>query len=166
MICWVRLRNSTSIWKESRQLWRAFAYTEYFSNCNNRRHEIDNGIFQDRVHQSAKARRSYFAFNLVTQQDRAHLPRKNEGKSRILRYYWAHFNQLLMKDKILRLLNNSDHGATTIFRTIVTKRAWQRMLELSYSSAGGGHFGEQKTVNKLKQRFNWNCMTRDVCDWC
>ena len=58
-----------------------------------------------------------------------------------------------MKDGILKLLNNSDDGATTTFRAIVPKSARQRILELAHSSAGGGRFGIQKTVNKLKQRF-------------
>ena len=71
-----------------------------------------------------------------------------------------------MKDGILGLLNNSDDGGTTTFRAIVPKRARQRILELAHSSAGGGHFGVQKTVNKLKQRFHWNRMTRDARDWC
>ena len=89
-----------------------------------------------------------------------------EGTSRELRYYWARFNELLMKDGILGLLTNSDDGVTTIFRANVTKRARQRILELAHSSARGGRFGVQKTVNKLKQRFHWNRMTRDVRDWC
>ena len=87
------------------------------------------------------------------------------GTSRELRYYWARFNELLMKDGILGLLNNSDVGVTTTFRAIVPKRARQRILELAHSSAGG-HFAVQKTVNKLKQRFHWNRMTRDVRNWC
>ena len=71
-----------------------------------------------------------------------------------------------MKNGILGLLNNSDEGATTTFRAIVPKRDRQRILELAHSSAGGGHFGVQKTLNKLKQRFHWTRMTRDVRDWC
>ena len=59
-----------------------------------------------------------------------------------------------MKDGILGLLNNSDEGVTTTFQKIVSKRARQRILELANSSAKGGHFGVQKTVNKLKQRFH------------
>ena len=89
-----------------------------------------------------------------------------EGPSRELRYYWARFNELLMKDGILGLLNNSDDGVTTTFRSIVPKRARQTILELAHILAGGRHFGIQKTENKLKQRFHWNRMTRNVHDWC
>ena len=46
-----------------------------------------------------------------------------EGTSRELRYYWARFNELLIKDGILGLLYNSDDGVTTTFRAIVPKRA-------------------------------------------
>ena len=89
-----------------------------------------------------------------------------EGTSRELRFYWARFNELLIKDGILGLLNNSDDGVTTTFRAIVPKRARQKILEIAHSSAGGTHFRVQKTVNKPKQRFHWNLMTRDVRDWC
>ena len=67
-----------------------------------------------------------------------------KGTSRELRYYWARFNELLMKDGILGLLNNNDDGVTTTLRAIVSKHARQRILELAHSSAGGGHFGVQK----------------------
>ena len=89
-----------------------------------------------------------------------------EGTSRELRYYWARVNDLLMKDGILGLLNNSDDNVTTIFQAIVPKRSGQRILELAHSSAGGGHFGVKITVNKHEQRFHWNRMTRDVREWC
>ena len=84
---------STLSWKESRHLLRPFAYTEYFRNCNPKQ-EMDNAIFQDIVYQLAKARRSYFAVNRVTQQDRAPRRGRDEGTSRILRYYYAQFNKL------------------------------------------------------------------------
>ena len=77
-----------------------------------------------------------------------------EGTSRELRYYWARLNELLIKDGILGLLNNSDDVVKTTFRAIVPNRARQRILELAHSSAAGGHFGVQKTVNKLKQGFH------------
>ena len=89
-----------------------------------------------------------------------------EGTSRKLRDYWVQFNELLMKAGILGLLYNRDDGVTTTFRAILPKRARQRILELAHSSAREGLFGVQKTVNKLKQRFHWNRMTRDSRDWC
>ena len=89
-----------------------------------------------------------------------------ESTSRELRYYWARFNELLIKDGILGLVYNCDDGATTTFRAFVPKRARQKILKLALSSAGGGHFGVQNTVNKLKQRFHWYRMSRDVRDWC
>ena len=77
-----------------------------------------------------------------------------EGTSRELRYYWGRLNELLIKDEILGCLYNSDDGLTTTFRAIVPKCARQRIFELAHSSAGGGLFGVQKTLNKLKQRFH------------
>ena len=76
-----------------------------------------------------------------------------EGTFRELCYYLARFIELLMNNGIVVLLNNSDDGATTTFRASVPKRARQRILELAHISTDGGHFGVQKTLNKLKQRF-------------
>ena len=42
-----------------------------------------------------------------------------EGSSCELRNYWARFNELLIKDKMFRLLNNSDDCVTTTVRAIV-----------------------------------------------
>ena len=70
-----------------------------------------------------------------------------EVTSRKLRYYWARLNELLIKDRILGLINNSDDGVTTTFRALMPKRARQRILQLAHSSAGEGHFGVQITVN-------------------
>ena len=42
----------------------------------------------------------------------------------------------------------------------------QEILELAHASAEGGHFGFQKTIEKLKQRFHWIYLSKDVNEWC
>ena len=44
-----------------------------------------------------------------------------KGISRELCYYWVRFNELLIKNRILELLNNSTDGASTIYRANVFK---------------------------------------------
>ena len=41
-----------------------------------------------------------------------------KGNSQELRYYWARFNELLMKDGILGSLNNCNDGATLPFEQL------------------------------------------------
>ena len=87
---------------------------------------------------------------LIKWLNKAERPDDDEikGTFRELRYYWARLKELLMKNGILGLLNNSVDGVTTYFRAIITKRARQKILKLAHISVGGGHFKVQKTVTK------------------
>ena len=115
---------------------------------------MHNTISQERVLQLTKA--DAVTSLLLEWLNKAKRPddEEMEGTFHKLRYYSARYDQLLMKDEILKLLNKSDDVATTTFRAIVPKRARQRILELAHSSVGGGHFEVQKTVNKLKATFS------------
>ena len=89
-----------------------------------------------------------------------------EGEGRELRYYWARFDELTIEDGLRGILNPIEDGPNRQFCAIVPQQAKQKILELAHGSSAGGHFGVQKTVDKLKQRFHWNHLTRDVQDWC
>ena len=89
-----------------------------------------------------------------------------KGTGRELSYYWARFDELTIEDGILGILNPIENGLDRRFCAIVPQQAKQEILELAHGSSVGGHFGVQKTVDKLKQRFHWNQLTRDVQDWC
>ena len=79
-----------------------------------------------------------------------------EGASRELRYYWARFDELTIEDGILGILNSIEDGPDRRFCAIVPQQAKQEILEFAHGSSTGKHFRVQKTVEKLKQRFNWN----------
>ena len=89
-----------------------------------------------------------------------------EGVGRELKYYWARFDELAIEDGILGVCNPVEDGPDTQFCAIVPHAAKQEILELAHSSAAGGHFRVQKTIDKLKQRFYWNHLAKDVQDWC
>ena len=87
-----------------------------------------------------------------------------EGVGRDLKYYWARFDELTIEDGIMGVRNPVEDGPDTQFCAIVPHAAKQEILELAHSSAAGGHFGVQKTIDKLKQRFHWNHLAKDVHD--
>ena len=89
-----------------------------------------------------------------------------EGAYRELCYYWAMFDELSIEDGILGILNSIVDGPDRRFCAIVPQQAKQEILELAHGSSAGGHFGVQKTVDKLTQRFHWNQLILDVQDWC
>ena len=89
-----------------------------------------------------------------------------ESMSRDLPYYWVRFDQLLIEDEILGIRVPLGDGPTTQFCAIVVQASRQETVELAHGSAAGGHFGIQNTLDKLRQRFNWTQMSRDVQNWC
>ncbi|XP_025270795.1 uncharacterized protein LOC112639849 [Camponotus floridanus] len=49
---------------------------------------------------------------------------------------------------------------------IVPRRCINRILELAHDSASDGHFGVNKTLEKIRKRFYWATCKHDVEDWC
>ena len=72
-----------------------------------------------------------------------------EGVGRELKYYWVRCDELAIEDGILGVRNPVEDGPDTQFCAIVPQAAKQEILELEHSSAAGGHFGVQKTIDKL-----------------
>ena len=99
---------------------------------------------------------------------KAQRPRQErlEGEAQDLWYYWARFDELAIEDGILCLRTPVGDGPETTLRAVVPRAARQEIIELAHGSAAGGHFGVQKTVDKIKQRFHWLKIAKDVKYWC
>ena len=81
-------------------------------------------------------------------------------------YYWSRFDKLTVEDSILDDLRTPVcDGPETKLRAIVPRAARQEILELAHESRVGGHFGVQKTVAKLRQKFHWLKFAKDVKYW-
>ena len=79
---------------------------------------------------------------------------KMEDADRQLRYYWAKFDEVTIKDGIYGILNPIEDGPNRQFCAIIHEQAKQEIVELLHGFLAGGHFVVQKTVEKLKQRFH------------
>ena len=51
-------------------------------------------------------------------------------------------------------------------KLVVPKAMQEEILENVHAGVGGGHLGEEKTLQKLKERFYWPGKYNDVRDWC
>ena len=89
-----------------------------------------------------------------------------DGAPQELRYYWARFDELSVEDGILGIRTAIDDGPETAFRAVVPRSSRQFILELAHASPAGGHFGVQKTIDKLKQRVHWISIAKSVREWC
>lgn len=80
--------------------------------------------------------------------------------------YWKEWNQLFVEEGVLKrkwLLPNS---RLWYVQTIVPRGMRERLLKESHDNVTGGHLGVKKTLSKLRQRFYWVNMRRDVQEWC
>ena len=89
-----------------------------------------------------------------------------DGATQELRYYWARFDELSIEDGILGIRTAVDDDSKTVFRALVPRSARQYILEQPHASPSGGHFGVQKTIDKLKQRVHWMSIAKSVREWC
>ena len=89
-----------------------------------------------------------------------------EGEPQDLWYYWSRIDELTVENGILCLRTPVGEGPETTLRAIVPRAARQKILELAHGSGVGGHCGVQKTVEKIKLRFHWLKIAKDVNYWC
>ena len=54
----------------------------------------------------------------------------------------------------------------SVDKLIIPKLLQSEILEDLHAGVLGGHLGEEKTLNKLKERFYWPGQYNDVRDWC
>ena len=54
----------------------------------------------------------------------------------------------------------------SVHKLIIPKLLQSEILEGLHAGLLGGHLGEEKTLNKLKERFYWPGQYNDVRDWC
>ena len=76
------------------------------------------------------------------------------------------WEQLLLCNGVL-MRNYYDERRNASFKQIVVPRSLrQEILEELHAGSTGGHLGEEKTLERLKQRFYWPGHFHDVQDWC
>ena len=52
------------------------------------------------------------------------------------------------------------------FQLIVPREHRPRILTALHEGVAGGHLGQEKTFNKIKERFYWPGYRNDTCNWC
>ena len=82
--------------------------------------------------------------------------------SRRLLQIW---DQLFVSKGVLCRQSRGSHGSL-VAQTVVPKILHEEVLTDLHEGALGGHFGVDKTLARLKERFYWPGHYNDVCDWC
>ena len=75
------------------------------------------------------------------------------------------WERLLIEDGMLKRKYEDAQGGTTWIQLVVPKSLRKEIMQELHAGATG-HIGEEKTLNKIKERFYWPGMWQDVKDWC
>ena len=101
-------------------------------------------------------------------------PDWDEGSSRAgtAKVYWSQWDQLGMRDTVLTQHWESKDGQDIKWQVILPFELCETMLEELHRGKGGGNFGINCTLARLKARYYWCGMAGDVraschkCDIC
>jgi len=86
-----------------------------------------------------------------------------EVSFRVYRSYW---DALVLKDGILFKEWRAPNLETSVLQLVVPRNRVREVLEQAHDSPSGGHFGINKTLEKIRKRFYWATCKRDVEEWC
>ncbi|XP_076247766.1 uncharacterized protein LOC143187432 [Calliopsis andreniformis] len=82
------------------------------------------------------------------------------------KFYWTIWDSLEVKDGILYRKWESSCGAKITWLLVVPRKKVTEVLQECHSSPAAGHFGVNKTLAKVRQRFYWITCRQDVVEWC
>ena len=80
--------------------------------------------------------------------------------------YWAQWDMLKLADGVLMRAWESPNGLAVKWLTIVPQCQRKSVMAESHGAVCSGHFGIRKTLSRLRKRFYWVSMRRDVKEWC
>ena len=89
-----------------------------------------------------------------------------QGKDRKFHLLLQQWNQLYIQQGLLFRHYEDCHGEEKWAQLVVPLVLQKEILHDLHSGAVGGHLGEDKTINRLQERFYWPGHTEDVHKWC
>jgi len=87
-----------------------------------------------------------------------------QGAEPTLKYYWARFEQLLERNGLIYLRTYDETGEPTT-RLLIPEQLRGEILTEAHNAKVAGHLGEEKTLGRLRTRFHWKGMKKDVQNW-
>ncbi|KAJ8947621.1 hypothetical protein NQ318_002633 [Aromia moschata] len=69
--------------------------------------------------------------------------------------YWAQWSSLCLRDGLLHRKWESPDGVSAVYQLVLPKARIHQVLEELHSSPTGGHFGVNRTLARVRDRFYW-----------
>ena len=88
------------------------------------------------------------------------------GSTVQVRSLWAQWGQLVLQEGLLYRRWESPDGRQAHLQLIVPLSHTQDVLRALHNDPSSGHLGYHKTVDRVRRRFYWPGLTRDVEEWC
>ena len=88
--------------------------------------------------------------------------RRSREHARLLQQW----DQLVVKNNLLYRRYEDDKGSSQHLQLVIPRVLRRLILKELHGGVSGGHLGEQKTTNRLKERFYWPGYSQDVQMWC
>ena len=76
------------------------------------------------------------------------------------------WDQLVVSNGLLKRRFEDEEGKSAVYQWVVPKKHRREILHHLHDGPLGAHLGENKTLQKLKERFYWPGHTADVREWC
>ena len=83
-----------------------------------------------------------------------------------LKAYWHEWDTIVIKDNILYKKRLRDVGNDAEYLILVPEVLRREIFRQLHESITAGHLGRRKTYDKIKKRFYWCNMYKDVSYWC
>lgn len=89
-----------------------------------------------------------------------------------IKYYWARIDSMVIRDDKLYRKWESDDGKSCKLLLVIPKSHREVVLKQLHDNKSAGHLGVKKTLHKVRERFFWFKLRKDVelwikrCDMC
>ncbi|MES9904885.1 MAG: integrase, partial [Sedimenticola sp.] len=83
-----------------------------------------------------------------------------------MKYYWHRWDSLVVQHGVMYRKWENDYGTETELQMIVPRRLRNLILTQMHDSVTAGHLGVKKTLLRVRHRFFWYGLRRDVEKWC
>jgi len=90
---------------------------------------------------------------------------KLKGEGRAVHLLLQQWEQLLLHDGLLYRQFEKDNG-NSYLQLVVPKSKQEDVLREAHAGQCGGHLGEDKTREKIQERFYWPGYSQSVREWC
>ena len=88
------------------------------------------------------------------------------AESPATKHLWQQWSLLRLQDGVLQRRWEDARGRASYWVVLVPRTLRQELLQEVHGGITSGHLGEKKTLSRLRQRYYWVGMRRDVQEWC